>query len=113
MSIHDAVITKLVEAFPDATIYDGRVVSGVQPDNIVVNTIFNEVTFFQGSVYRRREVTIQVSVIQPTDEVIADKIINAVKEVVADDVTLYPQSAFVEDSDGATKVLLDFSYLEQ
>jgi len=113
VSIKDAVITNLVDAFPDATIYEGKVVQGVQPDDFVVNTVFNEVTIFKGSTYRRREITIQVSVIQPTDEVIADKIVEAVKEVTANGVVHYPQSAFVEDSDGAVKVLIDFSYLER
>lgn len=65
--LEDAVVSNLSATFPTATIFTGKVVQGVEADNIIVKTILDDLEVL-GTGVRNRTTMVQVSVISPTTE---------------------------------------------
>jgi hypothetical protein len=113
-AIEDAIVASLVDEFPDANIFTGKVIQGVADNDIIVNTVYDQTNFFKGSRYRQREMTISVTVINPPDEEsVTDKVKNRLKEITANGVTHYPDAMYTQNSDGKVQVLIDLIHLER
>lgn len=112
--IIDAVVGNILSEFPSANIYTGRVVQGVQADDIIINTVFDTVNVFKGSVYHQREVVIQVTVISPSeDNEVVEGLVSCLKSFTANEATHYPDSLDVINSDDKYQVLINLKFLER
>jgi hypothetical protein len=112
--IEDAVIANLVATFPSPIIYTGKVVEGVQPDDIIVNTVLDNVQTFRGVKIRQRNVFIQVTVINPTQDstVVADMLVSCLQAIDASGTIHYPTSININRDDDKVQALANLVYME-
>lgn len=109
--IESAVISNIKTQFPTAKVYTGKVIEGVAPDNIIVNTISDNFILAQSN-YRVRNTVIVVSVVEPTED-ITDELVSCLQSFEANGVTHYPDSLDVENEDDVIRVLIDLTHIEQ
>ena len=109
--IESTIISNLKSQFPDSKVYTGKVVEGVTPDSIILNTIDDNFELTQSN-YRVRHSLIAVSVIQPTED-ITDALVSCLQSFKVDGVSYYPDSLQVENEDDVTRVVIDLTHIEK
>jgi hypothetical protein len=110
--IETAVISNLKSKFPSSMIFTGMVVQGIQPDNIIVNTVMDVFNVSLG-IYKQRVSSISVTVISPTSDTVVDDLINCLSAFTVDGETYFPEALEVSKSDDTVQVIFDLTYLER
>lgn len=109
--IESAVISNIKTQFPTNKVYTGRIVEGVSPDCIIVNTVADSFTLAQSN-YRIRNSVICVSVVQPTEDV-TDELVSCLQAFTVDGETYYPDSLDIENEDDVIRVFIDLTHIEK
>lgn len=109
--IESAIISNVKTQFPTSKVYTGKVVAGIQPNDIVINTVTDNLSLAQSN-YRSRHTVISVSMVQPTEDVI-DTLVACLQSFTAEGVTHYPDSLEAEDEDSVIRVLIDLTHIER
>lgn len=109
--IETAIISNLKTAFPTARIFTGKVVQGITPTDIIVNTVYDNVNIFKGSIYRQRELTYSVTRVSPVDGDY-DLLVNALKKLTVNSFDYFPDSINADYTDDTLQVLVEMKHLE-
>lgn len=109
--IETAVISNIKTKFPDTKVYTGKVIEGVTPDCIIVNTISDRFIVTESN-YRVRHSMIVVTVVQPTED-ITDELVSCLESFEANGIVHYPDTLDVENEDDAIRVFIDLTHNEQ
>ena len=111
-NIEKAMIANLVKKFPSSKIYTGKLVQGVKPTDIIVNTVEDEIVVLQGSPLRERTTIASVSYVNPTED-ITDDLVDCLQIFETEIDTVYSTSINIQDEDGLTQALVTFTHLER
>lgn len=109
--IESAVISNIKTQFPTNKVYTGKLIEGVTPDCIIVNTISDKFTATQSN-YRVRHTIISVSVVEPTQD-ITDDLVSCLQSFDVGTDTCYPDTLEVENEDDVIRVFIDLTHTEQ
>lgn len=73
--LENAIVQNLAEVFVDNTIFTGKVIQNVQPDNIIVRTVIDNFEILSPKV-RNRDTSVQITIVSPTEDenVLKDKL---------------------------------------
>lgn len=109
--IETAVISNLKTQFPTAKVYTGKIIEGITPDSIIVNTISDNFIMTDSN-YRVRHSMIVVTVVEPSED-ITDDLVSCLQSFEANGITHYPDTLDVENEDDAIRVFIDLTHTEQ
>lgn len=110
--IESAIVANLKAKFPSSRVFTGKVIQGVQADDIIVNCVYDTINLTRGARYWQRESSISVTFVSPTSPTVKDDLIVCLQSFVANGYTHYPDNLILDEEDDSVHVMIELSHVE-
>ncbi len=110
--VETAIISNLKDAFPNAIVYTGKVIQGVKPNDIILNSVSDEFEVLLGSPLRLRRTSASVSIVNPSENV-TDTLVSSLQSFNTENGLIFADTIDISDEDGLIIALVSFIHLER